>query len=393
MSKLLVEICKISNIEKHPNADKLDIATIKGWSCIVGKDEFKKDDLVLFCPIDSVIPNNIIEKLKLSYLKNGGRVRTAKLRGYISQGLVINPILLDLKNIKEGQDFCQQLGITKWEEPDPQYSSNKPKETIKDYFVKVIKREITIRRFVSKSFGIIKDLFKPKKKLNGFFDKYTEIDNIKNYNNIFGEGDEVIITEKIHGTNSRYGILPVEYKGFFGDIKKLVYKILKKNDYEFCYGSHNVQKSWFINKKQFYNSDVYKEIAERYNLDKIIPKDIILYGEIYGKKIQDLEYGKDNTDILFFDAKRNGKYLDWNDFYALCTELNLPIVPILYQGKFNNEILIKFTTGFSAICASQMREGCVVKPINETTNPRIGRKILKSISEDYLLRKNATEYK
>jgi hypothetical protein len=45
------------------------------------------------------------------------------------------------------------------------------------------------------------------------------------------------------------------------------------------------------------------------------------------------------------------------------------------------------------ICPNQLREGCVVKPLKETINPCIGRKILKSVSEDYLLRKNATEYK
>jgi tRNA-binding EMAP/Myf-like protein len=394
VSKLLVEVCKILAIEKHPNADKLDIATIKGWNCIVGKDEFKTGDLILFCPIDSVMPENLIEKLKLAYLKNGGRVRTTKLRGYISQGLVINPVSLGLKDIKEGQDYAEKLGIIKWEEPEAQYGSNSTKkETIKDYFIELINRKITIRRFVAKSFGLVKDFFKPKKKLNGNFDKYTEIENVKNYNVVFQDGDEVIITEKVHGTNSRYGLLPVEYKGFFGDVKKFIYKILKKPDYEFCYGSHNVQKSWFKNKGGFYSSDVYKEIAEKYNLDKIIPKDIILYGEIYGKKIQDLEYGMEGIDIRFFDAKKNGKYLDWADFYALTIELNLPIVPVLYQNEFNNDILKQCTNGNSMICPNQLREGCVVKPLKETINPCIGRKILKSVSEDYLLRKNATEYK
>ena len=34
MSKLIVEVCTIAKIEKHPNADRLDIATVKGWNCI-----------------------------------------------------------------------------------------------------------------------------------------------------------------------------------------------------------------------------------------------------------------------------------------------------------------------------------------------------------------------
>ena len=48
MSKLIVEVCKVSKVEKHPNADKLSIATVKGWSCIVGLNDYKEKQLIIY---------------------------------------------------------------------------------------------------------------------------------------------------------------------------------------------------------------------------------------------------------------------------------------------------------------------------------------------------------
>ena len=90
MSKLHVEVCAIASVEKHPNADRLDLVKVKDWQCIVGRDNFKVGDLIVFCPIDSIIPSNLIEEYKLEYLKKDGRVKTVKLRQVLSQGLILN---------------------------------------------------------------------------------------------------------------------------------------------------------------------------------------------------------------------------------------------------------------------------------------------------------------
>ena len=86
------------------------------------------------------------------------------------------------------------------------------------------------------------------------------------------------------------------------------------------------------------------------------------------------------------------QYLDYDEFVSFCKERNIPTVPVLYKGKFSADLIEKFTKGKSTICNNQIREGCVIKGLKETNNMYIGRKILKSISESYLLRKNATEY-
>ncbi len=381
MSKLIVEVVKIEKIHKHPNADRLAIASIKGWNCIVGLFQYKVGDLVIFCPIDSIIPEDIIEKYKLEYLKGHGRVRTVKLRKCISQGLILDIPKPMGSSWKEGLDVATMLGITKYEVKAPSYQKHDKKPT--------------------------------KRKLNPAFDKYTDIDNIKNYKQIFKEGDLVVITEKIHGTNFRAGCLP-RYKGnLWGRIKAYFF-----GKYEFVYGSHRVQITGHKNRNCYYGEDVYGRIAKKYNLAEIIPEDCIVYGEIYGKGIQDLTYGLDDIDLVVFDVKSQGEYLNWEELEIFCDRFNLPMVPVLYIGKYSDKIKEECTetkltitndsifpvkvetiTGESELAIkngidNQVREGCVIKPLREENNNyRIGRKILKSINSVYLLRKGGTEFK
>ena len=70
----------------------------------------------------------------------------------------------------------------------------------------------------------------------------------------------------------------------------------------------------------------------------------------------------------------------------------MKLVPELYVGEFYPELL-EMTTGNTLVCENQMREGIVIKMEKDENNPMIGRKILKSISTDYLTRKGGTEYK
>ncbi len=357
MSSLIVEVVRVNTLTKHPNADTLWIAQIKGWNCIVKEGQFKVGDLAIFIPIDAVLPEKMIEEYKLDYLKNGRRVKTVKLRGYISQGLLL-PVPPD-KNWVEGQNVAEELGITKWEPPTPTYA------------------------YYSNFKG-------SKRNPNPNFKKYTDIENINNYPEIFKPGELVVITEKIHGTNFRVGNVPIEENNWWARIKAWF-----GGRYEFVVGSRNVQLSscsLWNKKKVWYSEDVYTKIAKRYKLDQILPKDHILFGEIYGKGIQDLTYGLEDIDVVFFDLMVNGKYVDYYDFVSFCSRFNLPTVPLIYIGEYMPSLLTLYTCGNSLLCPSQMREGAVIKPLKETIDPRIGRKILKSINPDYLLRKGATEY-
>lgn len=375
MSSLIVEVCKIEEVKPHPNADRLDICRVKGWWCIIQKDSYKVGDLVTFIPPDAVIPDKIIDQYELEYLRNGKRTKSIRLRGELSQGL----ILPNMTKEREGVDVAQELCITKYEPPEVNWHNK----------LNCKKRPLRIT--------------------NPLFQKYTEIENIKNFNTVFQEGDDVVITEKIHGTNFRAAKLPIHTGGTLIRIicnkfrhpitaslwPYLVAKVKKAlgAKVEFCYGSHNVQLNIFNSSHTFYGEDVYGKICQKYNLKETLPENTILYAEIYGKGIQDLEYGMEGIDMVVFDVIQNGKYLGWIELFGFCKLHNFPMVPVLVDGKFNNLLLEELTKGNSLIAPNQIREGCVVKPIGEINHPRVGRKILKSINPDYLTRPKGTEGK
>jgi len=361
MSKLIVKVVRINKIYNHPNADRLSIIEMDGnsWSCIVGRNQYKLGSLVVFTPPDSVIPENLIEEYKLEFLKKCGRVGTVKLRKCISQGLILN--IPEGKKWKEGKEVSKELGITKYEPPVKRTSLNSGKQPT-------------------------------KKKRNPLFDKYTDIENIKNYNTVFKDGESVVITEKIHGTNFRAGNLPRYRDNLWGKLLAFLF-----GKYEFVYGSHRVQKTPMNRKMGFYGEDVYGRIAKKYKLKEIIPPNYILYGEIYGAGIQELEYGMNDIDVAFFDVKYKDKYLDSIDYAKFCGERNLPMVPLLYIGEYREEDLIKYTQRSSILAfrlckEDNIAEGCVVKSEKEEYTHTVGRKILKSINPEYLARKNRTEY-
>lgn len=96
----LVTVRKIDSIETIEDADSIEVAVLGGWKAVVRKDEVKKGELVAYFEIDSLIPVKPWSEflLKGSSLKtvnidgkeySGVRLRTKKLRGVISQGLVV----------------------------------------------------------------------------------------------------------------------------------------------------------------------------------------------------------------------------------------------------------------------------------------------------------------
>lgn len=360
MSTLLVEVVRIGDICKHPNADTLSLTTVKGWNCIIKTGQFQPSDLALYVPIDSVLPGAMVEEHQLEYLKNGARVRTVKLRGVLSQGLLL--ALPEGHRFREGDLVAEALGITKWEPPAPSYQGapNMAKAT--------------------------------KNRPNPNFTRYCDPENIKNYPTVFNGGDVVCVTEKIHGTNARFGnIKRAAPKGLWQRLIRFFFGRWM-GEYEFAVGSRNVHLTG--DNPQFYEDNIYHQIAKRYNLKDILPKDVTLYGEIYGDKVQDLTYGLTNgqMDVAFFDMKVGDKYVRWQEFLDFCYQHRLPHVPLLYTGFYTEGLLAEHTSGKSLLAPKQMREGCVIKTTTEENDIHIGRKILKSVSEEYLLRKDGTEY-
>lgn len=107
-------------------ADLIEAYRVNGWWVVDKKGAYEVGDLVVYCEVDSWIPHTLAPFLTKpghyprEYLGvEGERLRTVKLKGQLSQGLLL-PLVED--NSEEGQDFSEILGITKWE--DTRYMAN-----------------------------------------------------------------------------------------------------------------------------------------------------------------------------------------------------------------------------------------------------------------------------
>jgi RNA ligase (TIGR02306 family) len=125
---------------------------------------------------------------------------------------------------------------------------------------------------------------------------------------------------------------------------------------------------------------------------------LFIFGEIFGIGVQDLGYGQEKPGFRAFDiyagTRSNGFYLTHDHFVQCLGHADVPMVPQLYRGPFSAEVVKLHTDGNTVINGvKQIREGVVVKATHETHHPRYGRRIAKSVSEAYLLRKGeVTEY-
>ena len=121
MSKLDARIFPIT-VSEHHNADRLEIARVRGYQCVVGKGQFQDGDLVAYIPEQSIVPDKIIEDLGLTGRLAGpahNRVRIEKIRGVISQGLCypVRDGKIKGVDVEEGQNVTDLLGLIKYDPP------------------------------------------------------------------------------------------------------------------------------------------------------------------------------------------------------------------------------------------------------------------------------------
>ena len=343
MTEFRVEVIQIGKIEKHPNADTLSIVNVHGgYPCIIKTVDFQEGDLAVYIPIDALVPVNREEFSFLSKeAKNGyARIRAAKRRGIFSMGLLIPAP----KGVKIGDLVQEQFEILKWLPPaeqEPVTTSSKKKVGF-------------FQRIINFFFG------KKKIKLDV---PYYDLEGLRKYNKLLVEGEQVVITEKIHGAQFRA-----------------------------CY----TNKRFYLGSRNIWgresNTNNWSKVASQYKLQEKLKNypDLVLYGEVYGD-VQDLKYGmkQNEVDLVVFDFMniKTRKFLDFEDTKKLCEELQIPHVPILYQGPWNEELKSLCEGKTTIQGANHVREGIVVKRIQEIPNPHFGRVILKLPGEGYLLRK------
>lgn len=355
MSQLIVNVTKVNEVNDHPNAERLSLAIIKGWQVVCQKGEFKKGDLVVYFPPDAKITQVLGERLGVWKYTKDGRVKAIRLRGQPSFGFAA-PLRAfpELQKAREGQEVANILGVTKWEPSfDPRAIGKHMERAAKD---------------------------------NPMFAKYTDIENYGNFPDLIKDDEPVIATEKIHGTNSRVGIVEERFLWFF-----------KKN--AFMAGSHNKNRA--KPKPGEATNTLYWKVLDIPGIKDMLlhikktmnANSVILYGEIYGK-VQKLHYGvpEGQIDYIAFDIKVNDVYLNYSVFNAFCKQFKVRIVPTVAVGRYG-DLKIQFdrlSSGKTLIKdpegkpVDHIREGIVVKPLNETRDPKLGRVILKYKSADYV---------
>jgi hypothetical protein len=231
------------------------------------------------------------------------------------------------------------------------------------------------------------------------FHRYTDIQNIRNYPDKLDYGEPLIVTEKIHGTNSRVGYVrtPDPENGGMSEY------------FEQVVGTHKTQRKVEDAGDYDLPFKLYGDALDKMMFDRIIPEiagdnppiwveSVIFFGEIFGPGIQDLTYGMDGKKWRLFDIAVNGTYLPWPYVKELCEEFDVPTVPQFTTSFYTFEQLCELAEGQSILSPGQIKEGLVVRPYGEKTwsqgtlDPNPKRMIFKVISSDYLTRKGGTEH-
>jgi hypothetical protein len=210
---------------------------------------------------------------------------------------------------------------------------------------------------------------------------------------MFTEEDVVEITRKIHGTNARYGIVKKTSLSFMDKVKKFFRLGGEWIEYEYVYGSHNVEKG--SDSQGFYSTDVWRTIADKYKIkqklwelvkEEYTPEElgagIVLYGEIYGAGIQkNYEYGLTDIEFAGFDFTEDGTYFNPTMARSAINKImELPYVEELYFGPWSQEVQDKYVFNNFIAGTKVPHEGIVIKYETGQRN-----KVAKVINPDYLI--------
>lgn len=336
------------------NLDRLEFEEV-AYEALSQRGLYKPGDKVMWIPGDSILPTELSDLLGVTGYLDRGRVKTIRLRGNRSEGLT-GPI-----------------------------------EMIEPFLPKILKYESKpiFRNSICGVPGSKAKLFSRFNAPPAVISKFYKMPNLLNAPYTFKEGDEIQITEKIHGSNARLGHLKRPSMGLFFDIIfKLLfwitgYKMFDK--YQYYVGSHNRM----LNRVDPSLYGKFNKTFDKYLKNKI-PKGYVFYGELYGPGIQKgFDYGLDDLHIRLFSAKHesDGEYIPRAELEELCAKHDLPIAVKDCTVKYENiEQLRKYSEMPSNYTDKHIREGIVC------TLAENGHRIAKLISFEYLKIKDRTEH-
>lgn len=350
-------IKRIDSIEPIDGADAIELAVLGGWKTVVKKNEYKVGDLAVYCEVDSWIPTELApfltkgkEPREFEGVK-GERLRTVKLRGALSQGLLLpipeNWIYVGDRNdatairsengfinygytiaYKEGSDVTEKLGIKKWERPMNAQLAGMARGNFPSFIPKT--------------------------------DQERCQNMVKEINAAIDAGLKFEVTEKLEGSSMTCYL----HQGVFGVCSRnLDLKETEGNTF------WQVARSDRIEEKM-------RAVDENW--------DFAIQGELIGPGIQGNIYKLSKPEFRVFDVYniQQGKYLDPANRRGLIERMGLKHVPVMHNEFSLLPVpeLLAFADGKSVIgdINGPLREGYVFK---ETQ----GNMSLKAVSNLYLL--------
>lgn len=303
----LASVREIKEIRPIPKADLLELAIIDGWQAVVKNGEFIPGDRVVYCEIDSFLPirpeYEFLRKScyrKLADESEGFRIRTIKLRGQLSQGLVLP--LAD-SSWQVGDDVTEMLGVTKY---DPTAGRVAMNADIKGGFPSFIPR--------------------------------TDEERIQNLTSQLPELSQrtYTVTEKLDGSSFTcywnegvFGVCSRNYE--LADVPGVLY--------------------WRLAREYELES-------------KVRTGNFAVQGEVIGAKIQGGKYKIEKPQLFVFNVFDIDKqqYMSQYDAEEIATLLGLEYVPVIYE-KFRLpetlEDILKLSEGKSELQPATEREGLV----------------------------------
>lgn len=341
IERKLASVRVISNIQPIPNADKIELVTVDGWNVVVAKDVgHKVGDLIIYCEIDSFLPiREEFEFLrKSSYKKMGDvegfRLRTVKLRGQVSQGLILPMSVLNPPDTNiyvtpfEGLDVTEMLDIVKYEPPIPAELAGKVKGVFPSFIPKT-----------------------DEERIQNLTSEYEEWK--------YQSKHQFYVTEKLDGSSATFYV----------------------KDGEFGVCSRNLELLET-------EGNTFWKVARELDLEnkmKSLGKNISLQGELIGEGIQGNPYKLKGQTIRFFTGYDIDKRerIGFIHFTVMIMDMGLKYVPVVnpefgFLLPDTIEEMLQYAEGKSALNPDTEREGVVVRSLDGSIS-------FKAISNKFLL--------
>lgn len=341
MSEINATIERVERLEPIEGADRLQSALIGGFPVIINKD-YQEGEKVVYFPMGLEMPPYVAKTFDVEkFLRKGRVVKAVRLKGALSYGLALSverptdPNIGVLNNYPVGEKVDWFFGTRKYEPPVSVQASR---------------------------FGLI-DKGDPR------LLKFTDIDRLNKFGNVL-EGLEVVITEKIHGTNVRIATID-------GELLVGSRQMQRKEP-----PANEISTNWFWYPTQ---NDALRYMLYELsrNPDESLNQ-VILFGETYGSSVwSKFHYDVNGLNFRAFDIMVNGRYLDYPEFNKITRNYGIPTVPVDYYGIWNPELAAHLAQHHSNLTRSHIREGIVVRTTTEMMGRKVGRYIFKILNPDF----------